>query len=108
MNLARLTPTITIYEYMAQPNENPEYGLKNDPELYQAVQRAWATITSASPAGPFRSAAQPRNARPASRSLFRMGWAVGVIALYLTLAGIYTYLGLWRYAIFRAGVDDSI
>ncbi|MGA8097183.1 MAG: hypothetical protein WB810_00840 [Candidatus Cybelea sp.] len=53
VNLARLTPTITIYEYMAQPNENPEYGLKNNPELYQAVQRAWATITSASPAGPF-------------------------------------------------------
>ncbi|MFY9664014.1 MAG: hypothetical protein WAL67_06245 [Candidatus Cybelea sp.] len=54
VNLAPSTPTITIYEYMAQPEENPEYGLKNNPELYQAVQRAWATITaSASPAGPF-------------------------------------------------------
>jgi hypothetical protein len=44
VNLAPLTPTITIYEYRAQPNENPEYGLKNNPALYQAVQRAWATI----------------------------------------------------------------
>jgi hypothetical protein len=46
VNLAPVTPTITIYEYMAQPNENPEYGLKNNPALYQAVQRAWATIAA--------------------------------------------------------------
>jgi hypothetical protein len=45
VNLAHLTPTITIYEYLAQPDENPEYGLKNNPALYGAVQRAWATIT---------------------------------------------------------------
>lgn len=46
VNLAPLTPTITIYEYLAQPDENPEYGLKNNPALYQAVQMAWATITA--------------------------------------------------------------
>ncbi|MGB8965728.1 MAG: hypothetical protein WCB99_08820 [Candidatus Cybelea sp.] len=45
VNLAHLTPTITIYEYLAQPNESPEYGLKNNPALYEAVQRAWATIS---------------------------------------------------------------
>jgi hypothetical protein len=46
VNLAPLTPAITIYEYMAQPKEDPEYALKNNPALYEAVQRAWATITS--------------------------------------------------------------
>lgn len=37
-----------------------------------------------------------------------MGWPVAVAALYLALSGIYIYLGMWRYAIFRAGVDDLI
>lgn len=46
VNLATVTPTITIYEYMAQPNENPKYGLKDNPALYQAVQRAWSTVTA--------------------------------------------------------------
>jgi len=32
--------------------------------------------------------------------------AVALAALYLLLAGIYVYLAMWRYAIFRAGVDD--
>jgi hypothetical protein len=50
VNLAPVTPTITIYEYMAQSNESPEYGLKNHPALYEAVQRAWATINSPMPA----------------------------------------------------------
>jgi len=31
-----------------------------------------------------------------------------VAALYLALAGVYTCLGLWRYHIFRAGVDDGV
>ena len=39
---------------------------------------------------------------------FSVGWPLAVAALYLTLAGIYFYLGMWRYAIFRAGVDDCI
>ncbi|HYL26956.1 MAG TPA: hypothetical protein VEW74_03915, partial [Candidatus Nitrosotalea sp.] len=38
----------------------------------------------------------------------RLRWALAVAALYLSLAGVYIYLGMWRYAIFRAGVDDSI
>jgi uncharacterized membrane protein len=37
-----------------------------------------------------------------------VGWPLAIAALYLTVAGVYAYLGLWRYAIFRAGVDDSI
>lgn len=49
VNLAPITPTITIYEYMAQPKENPEYGLKNNPALYEAVQQALATTTAGSP-----------------------------------------------------------
>ena len=31
---------------------------------------------------------------------------VALVALYLLLAGVYLYLAMWRYAIFRAGVDD--
>ncbi len=34
------------------------------------------------------------------------GWSVAVAALFLGLAIVYTYLGMWHYAIFRAGVDD--
>jgi hypothetical protein len=49
VGLARATPAITVYEYRAQPNEDPEYGLKNNPALYAAVQKAWATITAAAP-----------------------------------------------------------
>jgi hypothetical protein len=44
VNLARATPAITIYEYQAQPNEDPRYGLKNNPALYSAVQRAWEAL----------------------------------------------------------------
>ncbi|MBV9233641.1 MAG: DUF2079 domain-containing protein [Candidatus Eremiobacteraeota bacterium] len=36
------------------------------------------------------------------------GWAVVVAALYAMVAAVYAYLGMWRYAIFRAGVDDCI
>lgn len=34
--------------------------------------------------------------------------AVALVMLYLLLAGLYVYLAMWRYAIFRAGVDDCI
>lgn len=44
VNLAHVTPAITIYEYQAQGREDPRYGLKNNPSLYAAVQRAWATL----------------------------------------------------------------
>ena len=44
VNLSHVTPTITIYEYQAQGREDPRYGLKNNPALYAAVQRAWATL----------------------------------------------------------------
>jgi uncharacterized membrane protein len=36
------------------------------------------------------------------------GWWMAAVALYLALGTIYTWLGLWRYHIFRAGVDDGI
>jgi len=38
----------------------------------------------------------------------RIRWWLAVAVLYVSLAGVYIYLGTWRYAIFRAGVDDSI
>lgn len=44
VNLARATPVITIYEYKAQANEDPRYGLKDNPALYAAVQQAWQTL----------------------------------------------------------------
>jgi hypothetical protein len=44
VNLAHVTPAITIYEYAAQPGEDQRYGLKNNPALYAAVQRAWAAL----------------------------------------------------------------
>ncbi|MBV8283451.1 MAG: hypothetical protein JO175_02315 [Candidatus Eremiobacteraeota bacterium] len=40
--LAHVTPAITIYTYRAAPRENPQYSLTDNPELYAAVQRAWA------------------------------------------------------------------
>ncbi|MGA8575698.1 MAG: DUF2079 domain-containing protein [Candidatus Cybelea sp.] len=43
----------------------------------------------------------------AGRSSSGTGWLLAVAALYLILAAIYTYLGLWHYAIFRAGIDDA-
>lgn len=42
------------------------------------------------------------------REPFRLGWRLAVVAMYVALAAIYAYLGIWRYAIFRAGVDDCI
>ncbi len=30
------------------------------------------------------------------------------MVLFLLVAGVYTYLGIWRYAIVRAGIDDCI
>jgi uncharacterized membrane protein len=48
------------------------------------------------------------NAFRAGRPGSPIGWPVAIAALYLALAGIYVYLGMWRYAIFRAGVDDCI
>lgn len=44
VHLARVTPTITIYEYMAQQSEDPAYGLRDNPALYDAVRRAWASV----------------------------------------------------------------
>ncbi|HTA55069.1 MAG TPA: hypothetical protein VK755_10050, partial [Candidatus Acidoferrales bacterium] len=36
-----------------------------------------------------------------------VGWHVAIAALYIILAGIYAYLAMWRYTIFRAGIDDA-
>ncbi|HEY1654053.1 MAG TPA: hypothetical protein VGF86_02940, partial [Candidatus Tumulicola sp.] len=44
VDLARATPTMTLYEYLPQPGEDPKYGLKNNPALYHAVLRAWVTL----------------------------------------------------------------
>lgn len=38
----------------------------------------------------------------------RIVWPAAIAVLFLVLAGIYTYLGMWRYGIFRAGIDDLI
>ncbi|HEY2475765.1 MAG TPA: DUF2079 domain-containing protein [Candidatus Cybelea sp.] len=35
-------------------------------------------------------------------------WWLAVVGLFLALGTTYTWLGLWRYRIFRAGVDDGI
>lgn len=48
----------------------------------------------------------PSSLRSAASS--RVEWAFIIAALYLLVAGIYIYLGFWRYTIFRAGVDDFI
>jgi hypothetical protein len=44
VNLAPVTPAITIYEYRAQPGEDDKYGLKDRPALFDAVRRAWASV----------------------------------------------------------------
>ncbi|MBV8116480.1 MAG: hypothetical protein JOZ01_00805, partial [Candidatus Eremiobacteraeota bacterium] len=49
VNLAHVTPTITLYEYLAQPGEDARYGLKNNPALYQAVQAAWEELHASRP-----------------------------------------------------------
>jgi uncharacterized membrane protein len=36
-----------------------------------------------------------------------VGWLIAIAALYIVLAGIYTCLAMWRYTIFRAGIDDA-
>jgi hypothetical protein len=46
VSLAHATPAITIYEYMALPNENASYALKENPALYAAVQKAWSAVTA--------------------------------------------------------------
>lgn len=38
----------------------------------------------------------------------QFSWPAAVIGLYIALSGVYAYLGMWRYAIFRAGIDDLI
>lgn len=45
--------------------------------------------------------------RVGQRTQLNISW-LSVVILYLALAGIYVYLATWRYAIFRAGVDDFI
>ena len=41
VNLAHATPAITVFEYETQPGVEAAYGLKDNPALYKAVQRAW-------------------------------------------------------------------
>ncbi|HTA38007.1 MAG TPA: hypothetical protein VK760_02965 [Candidatus Acidoferrales bacterium] len=47
VNLAHATPAITIFEYETQPGIEREYGLKDNPALYQAMQRAWQHLHGA-------------------------------------------------------------
>jgi uncharacterized membrane protein len=35
------------------------------------------------------------------------GWPIAIAALYVILAAIYIHLAMWRYTIFRAGIDDA-
>jgi hypothetical protein len=42
--LAPVTPIITIYEYLPRPNEDAGYAIKTNPQLYDAVVRAWTTL----------------------------------------------------------------
>lgn len=46
VNLAHATPAITIYEYMALPDEKTSYSLKENPALYAALQKAWSDVTA--------------------------------------------------------------
>jgi hypothetical protein len=46
VDLARATPAVTIYEYRAQPGEDRRYALKDNPQLYAAVQSAWTAAFS--------------------------------------------------------------
>jgi hypothetical protein len=46
LDLSRATPAITIYEYRAQPGEDPRYALKENPQLYAAAQKAWTAAFS--------------------------------------------------------------
>lgn len=36
----------------------------------------------------------------------RRGWSVAIVLLCVALASVYIHLGMWHYAIFRAGIDD--
>ncbi len=46
VELVRVTPAVTIYEYRAQPGEDARYSLKGNPRLYAAAQRAWTAAFS--------------------------------------------------------------
>ncbi|MBV8375236.1 MAG: hypothetical protein JO302_06970 [Candidatus Eremiobacteraeota bacterium] len=46
LGLSRATPAITIYEYRAQPGEDPRFALKENPQLYAAAQNAWTAAFS--------------------------------------------------------------
>lgn len=70
VNLARATPALTIYEYQAQPGEDPRYGLKDNPALYAAVQRAWTALHDAN-ASPAKAAEAPATRRRAPVTAFR-------------------------------------
>jgi len=42
--LAPVTPIVTIYEYLPRANEDAGYAIKSNPQLYDAVVRAWTTL----------------------------------------------------------------
>lgn len=46
VNLAHETPALTIFEYERQPGDDPGYGLKDYPALYDALRRAWKHVTT--------------------------------------------------------------
>lgn len=58
--------------------------------------------------GVARLDAGPKNAQTVRLKAHLGGWWLAVAALYGTLAAAYTWLGLWRYHIFRAGVDLGV
>jgi hypothetical protein len=64
INLFTATPTVTIYEYKAQPGENPQYGLTNNPALYSAAQSAFEYVHENQPSSRRIPESLLRPARP--------------------------------------------
>ena len=44
VTLSPVTPTIVLYEYLPQKDEDATYAIKSNPSLYEAVVRAQACL----------------------------------------------------------------
>lgn len=44
VSLARVTPVLTIFEYVSQGRDEEQFALKEHPALFKAVTRAWHTL----------------------------------------------------------------
>jgi hypothetical protein len=63
VNLAYVTPAITIFEYDTQPGAESSYTLESNPPLYEAVQRAWQHLHGSVVKGPGGPVGIEQNAR---------------------------------------------